>query len=82
MAASTVERIRARERALGRKVTENDLEPLIWERYQADRNNSAEQLYSAMLDIELITRDMALLQEKYDVLLSPTLTTPPANSGN
>ncbi len=81
MAAGTVERIRARERALGREVTENDLEPLIWERYQADRNNSAEQLYAAMQDIERITRDVALLQETYDVLLSPTLTSPPAKLG-
>lgn len=81
MAAYTVERVHSRERALGRKVTENDLEPLIWERYQADRNNSAEQLYSAMLMIEQITRQMAVLQETYDVLLSPTLTTPPVKLG-
>lgn len=81
MAANTVERVHARERALGRKATESDLEPLIWERYLADRDNSAEQLFSAMQVLEQITRDMALLQQTYDVLLSPTLTTPPVKLG-
>ncbi|HBX72220.1 MAG TPA: amidase, partial [Halieaceae bacterium] len=66
---------------LGRKATENDLEPLIWERYLTDRDNSAEQLFSAMQVLEQITRDMALLQQTYDVLLSPTLTTPPVKLG-
>tara|TARA_R110002110_G_scaffold414983_1_gene647320 strand:+ start:4276 stop:5799 length:1524 start_codon:yes stop_codon:yes gene_type:complete len=81
MAANTVARVRSRERQLGRAVTENDLEPLIWERYQADKDNSAEQLYAAMLTIEEITRQMALLQQNYDVLLSPTLTKPPVALG-
>ena len=81
IAASTVHRIQSRERALGRQVTEDDLEPLIWERYQADKDNSAALYYETMRTLEKITRDLALLQEQYDVLLSPTLTKPPVEIG-
>ena len=65
----------------GRQVTENDLEPLILRRYLADKDNSAALLFEAMLTVEKITRQMALLQERYDVLLSPTLTKPPVEIG-
>ncbi len=81
MAANTVARIRSREQALGRSVTRDDLEPLIWERYQADKDNSAEQLHAALATIERIARQVALLQQHYDVLLSPTLTKPPVTIG-
>ncbi|MAL95533.1 MAG: amidase [Haliea sp.] len=81
IAASTVHRIQSRERELGRKVTENDLEPLIWERYQADKDNSAALYYRAQRTLEQITREIALLQQRFDVLLSPTLTKPPVEIG-
>tara|TARA_R100001509_G_scaffold152894_1_gene113459 strand:- start:1001 stop:1804 length:804 start_codon:yes stop_codon:yes gene_type:complete len=81
IAASTVHRIQSRERELGRKVTENDLEPLIWERYQADKDNSAALYYRAQRTLEQITRKIALLQQRFDVLLSPTLTKPPVEIG-
>lgn len=81
IAASTAHQIQSRERVLGRAVTENDLEPLIWERYQADRNNSAALYHESLRTLEKITRDIALLQERYDVLLSPTLTKPPVEIG-
>ena len=73
--------VQSRERELGRQVTENDLEPLILRRYLADKDNSAALLFEAMLTVEKITRQMALLQERYDVLLSPTLTKPPVEIG-
>ncbi|HUH37732.1 MAG TPA: amidase [Spongiibacteraceae bacterium] len=79
--AGTVHQVQSRERALGRKVTEEDLEPIIWQRYQANKDNPASQLYEAMLTFEKITRQMALLHERYDVLLSPTLSKPPVEIG-
>jgi amidase len=81
MAVTTAARIRSREQALGREVTEDDLEPLIWRRYQRDRNNTAEMLYNAERGMEQVTRQMALLQDSWDVLLSPTLTKPPVEIG-
>jgi Asp-tRNA(Asn)/Glu-tRNA(Gln) amidotransferase A subunit family amidase len=81
MAMSTLARVRSREKALGRGVTKDDLEPLIWRRYQQDKDNTAEILYNAERAMEQVTRQIALLQETYDVLLSPTLTKPPVEIG-
>ena len=47
MGTGTVMRVANREQQLGRKVTENDLEPIIWQRYQSSRAYTAEQLAQA-----------------------------------
>jgi Asp-tRNA(Asn)/Glu-tRNA(Gln) amidotransferase A subunit family amidase len=74
-------RVTNRERALGRQATENDLEPIIWKRFQDSRSYTAGQLYAARRGVEKAARQMALLQQDYDVLLSPTLATPPVELG-
>ena len=38
MGAGTVQRVTSREQQLGRAVTESDLEPFIWQRYQSSRH--------------------------------------------
>ena len=81
MGAGTVARVRARERQLGRKVTEDDLEPIIWRRYHANTSMTGEQLAQAQVTVERISRQVAELQESYDILLSPTLATPPVKIG-
>ena len=81
MGAGTVVRVTSRERDLGRAVTENDLEPIIWERYQSSRNYTAEQLWNAQQRIQITAKKIALLQLDYDLLLSPTLATPPVKLG-
>lgn len=81
MGVGTVARVVAREQQLGRKATKDDLEPIIWQRYQSSRVYSAEQLDTARKGIERASQQMALLQRKYDVLLSPTLATPPVELG-
>ena len=81
MGVGTVMRVTNRERALGRQATENDLEPIIWKRFQDSRSYTAEQLYAARRGVEKAARQMALLQQDYDVLLSPTLATPPVELG-
>ena len=73
--------MRARERQLGRKVTEDDLEPIIWRRYHANTSMTGEQLAQAQVTVERISRQVAELQESYDILLSPTLATPPVKIG-
>ena len=78
---ATVQRVASREQQLGRDVTENDLEPIIWQRYQSSRQYTAQQLWDAQHRIEITARKIALLQQDYDVLLSPTLATPPVKLG-
>jgi amidase len=81
MGAGTVVRVTNREHQLGRKVTENDLEPIIWQRYQRSRAYTAEQLWKAQRRIEITAQRIAWLQQDYDLLLSPTLATPPVKLG-
>lgn len=81
MAVGTTQRIRGREQELGRKVTEDDLEPLIWQRYLANQSITGEELADAQRTLGKISRQVALLQETYDVLLSPTMAKPPVALG-
>ena len=81
MGVGTVTRIQSREKQLGRTVTEDDLEPLIYKRYQANKSLTAEQLATARTTLGKVARDVALLQEKYDILLSPTMAKPPVELG-
>lgn len=79
--ANMVALIQDRERELGRKVTENDLEPLIWQRFMKYRLLTGEQVIAAQNTLGRIARSMALLQRDFDVLLSPTMAAPPAEIG-
>ena len=81
MGTGTVMQVVNREQELGRKVTENDLEPVIWQRYQSSRGYTAEQFSEAVRGVEKATRQIALLQRDFDVLLSPTLAAPPVKLG-
>jgi Asp-tRNA(Asn)/Glu-tRNA(Gln) amidotransferase A subunit family amidase len=81
MNVATVSRIKSRERAVGREVSENDLEPLIWSRYQNSKDITGEQLYRAQQTIKEISRTIELLQRTYDMILSPTMGKPPVELG-
>ncbi len=81
MAAGTVAKVKAREHVLERKVTEDDLEPLIWLRYQAALNNKASDYQDAVQTIHRIGRHVSGLHQRFDVLLSPTLANPPLELG-
>mgnify|MGYP001812625104 CR=1 FL=1 len=81
MAVGTVQRVRGREKELGRKVTEDDLEPLIWQRYQANQSLTGEELAEARDLLGKISRQIAMLQHTYDILLSPTMAKPPVEIG-
>ncbi|MCB1678415.1 MAG: amidase [Halioglobus sp.] len=81
MGVGTVMRVVAREQQLGRKATENDLEPIIWQRYRDSLGYTAQQLAAAEQGVEQAARQMALLQQDVDVLLSPTLAAPPVKLG-
>lgn len=81
MGVGTTMRVQNRERQLGRKVTEDDLEPIIWQRYHKNKLITGEQLGQAQATLGRIARRVALLQENYDILLSPTLAKPPVKIG-
>ncbi|MBW2420896.1 MAG: amidase [Deltaproteobacteria bacterium] len=81
MGVGLVIRVRDRERALGRKVTRDDLEPVTWERYQRNTALSAEELARGRQTLQRVARDIALFQRRYDLILSPTIATPPVKLG-
>ena len=81
MAAGNVARVQLREKELGREVTEEDLEPLIYQRYLKALNNTAADYHAAVNTVHRIGRQMSLLHNQYDLLLSPTLANPPLEIG-
>lgn len=81
MGVGNVLRIRNRERQLGREVTEQDLEPITWQYYQANKSITAEQLARARITLQQTAARIATLQNTYDVLLSPTMAKPPVELG-
>ncbi len=81
MGAGTVARVQAREKVLGRKVREGELEPLIWQRYHERTGMTAQDFISARKTVQKIGRQVALFMNDYDLILTPTLAEPPARIG-
>jgi Asp-tRNA(Asn)/Glu-tRNA(Gln) amidotransferase A subunit family amidase len=73
--------IRNREKALGRAVTPQDVEPITWTRMQQYANTRAEELAHARnLQVE-VHLQLAEFMQRHDVILSPTLPVLPARVG-
>jgi len=81
MAASNVARVQQRERELGRAVTEDDLEPLIYQRYRNALAHTAADYHRAVNSLHRIGAKLATLHQQYPLLLSPTLANPPLPIG-
>ena len=79
--ASSVLRIQARERALGRKATADDLEARNWETYQQALTFTAAQHEAARQDVYEFGRRIVAYQNDFDVVLSPTIAIPPPPHG-
>ncbi len=73
--------IQRRERRLGRKATEGDLEPLNWRTYQQSQAYTATQYEQARQTIHHVGRLVARQQQGYDAVLSPTMAAPPMKIG-
>jgi Asp-tRNA(Asn)/Glu-tRNA(Gln) amidotransferase A subunit family amidase len=71
----------ARADALGRRLTEDDMEAVTWAMVQIGRATTAAQLAQADAAFMAAAITMARFQEAYDVLLSPTLAQPPTPLG-
>jgi Asp-tRNA(Asn)/Glu-tRNA(Gln) amidotransferase A subunit family amidase len=66
---------------LGRAVTDKDVEPVTWILAQAGRAVNAVTYSRAIATMHQVGLAMAKFQEKYDVILSPTLARPPVALG-
>ncbi|MBB3046852.1 Asp-tRNA(Asn)/Glu-tRNA(Gln) amidotransferase A subunit family amidase [Litorivivens lipolytica] len=73
--------IQAREKVLGRKVTEQDIEPINWVRYHQYKKVSGEEVLAARSLQVKVHWQMAEFMKNYDVILSPTLPVLPAKIG-
>lgn len=71
-----------REAALGRKVTENDIEPVTWAAYQAGAKVTAVELSTGIQEVQLMGRGLAEFHQSHDLLLTPTLAQRPVKLGH
>lgn len=77
----TLVAIRDRERTLGRAAKPDDLEPIVWQSYQAAQKYSAEQLYRARAAADRGGRVFDEFLTRYDLILSPVTAAPPPPIG-
>ena len=66
---------------LGRPVTDKDVEPVTWVMAQAGRSVNVIAYSRAIATMHQVGLAMAKFQDKYDVILSPTLAKPPVPLG-
>ncbi len=68
-------------KSLGRAVSEQDVEPVTWGTYQSGLKTNAVAYSRAIANCHQAGLAMARFQQKYDVILSPTLAKPPVKLG-
>ena len=68
-------------RRLGREPSEDLLEPATWRMYRNGLKQTSADYLLAVQDLQLISRDVAGLFDRYDVWLTPTLAQPPVALG-
>ena len=81
IAANTYVALAARARALGRELREDDVEPSTWAMVQMARGADAAAYVAATRAMHRVGREVARFFESYDVLLTPTMATPPVLLG-
>jgi amidase len=81
ISASTRATMEARADALGRPLSEDDVEPGTWALSRIGRERSASDYVEAVQTIHRTGRALARHLEKYDVILSPTMAAPPVPLG-
>lgn len=81
VASGTASAVQAREQVLGRKATEDDLEPSIFTAVEFARRHGAVEYFEAVSLMHSTGRHLGHLMRQYDVLLTPTLTAPPVELG-
>jgi len=66
---------------LGRTITDQDVEAVTWARMQAGKSTSSVTYSRAIATLHQIGLTMGKFHQSYDVILSPTLATPPVPLG-
>jgi amidase len=71
------------ERTLGKKIQENELEPITWISCQAGLKRTGADYLVLLEEIQCFSRRIALWYQKgrYDLLLTPTMAVPPTETG-
>jgi len=73
--------VRDREKVLGRKVAEADVEMINWRGLQEAAKKGAEDMYRARATFDQVGRILDEFLTRYDVILSPTTAVPPPMLG-
>lgn len=68
-------------RVLGHDVTEADVEPATWIMYQRGKHTSSVAYSRSIANMHQIGWSVAKFQERFDMILSPTLAKPPVPLG-
>lgn len=68
-------------RAFGRTPSQDNLEPLTWLSFLEGQQLSAQDYLAALDTFATLQRDLGRFFERFDVLLSPVLSQPPADIG-
>ena len=71
-----------REAALGRKLTDRDVEPVTWAAYHAGAEISASDFSKGIQEVHLMGRRLAEFHQTHDLLLTPTLAQRPVKLGH
>jgi Asp-tRNA(Asn)/Glu-tRNA(Gln) amidotransferase A subunit family amidase len=82
LSLSSTVAIRNREKALGRAVTPQDVEPITWTRMQQYANASAEQVLQARSLQVKVHLQLAEFMQRHDAILSPTIAVLPGKVGS
>ena len=81
VSAQTAATINAREDELGRKLRQEELEIATWELVAIGRSLKATDLIAADLAFMAAAEALGRFQERFDLILSPTLAAPPVRLG-
>ncbi len=79
--ANTLATVEDRARALGREFTPDDIEPITYGMAVRARENGAAAYARAIRVVHATGRAVARFFERYDLLLTPTMATPPLPLG-
>ena len=81
MSANLLSTLEDRANALGRELVEDDVEPVTWTLVQRARAASSADYARAVRKIHSIGRQVEGFLRDYDVILTPTMATPPPKLG-
>jgi amidase len=74
--------VKAAEEFLGNKATPKDFESVTWALTLVARRMKASRLVDSMRTLEKTSRTLGAFLERYDLLLTPTLSVPPPLTGS